>query len=727
MFWSKIWFFVIAVVAALAMSAALVMPRPAQRVQEQEVDPERVTIARASVEMLLRENARSWIDLASVFARVPAPQGQPSLKLDQVLEAASGQESISGPSHDTARNTLQYIMSQVSGAQKPEFAIALDDVGRVVARVGIDEKSWGDDISGYFLVRDALRGYLRDDLWYLNGKLYRVAAAPVIARASYGGRDDARTQTDRYVGAIVLGDEVDLPLAKALEERIGRCPQGDDGARRCEPHVAFFVKDETVAASDTTVIAKDIYEGFLAAKAAVVPGEDFKPPVPFLVKSGGTDYLVAVRQLPGEVGSQDGYYAVFAERSKAVGFVGTLKGANRQDIGFGQFPWIPLVLVFLLVTAGGLALMWWEADKPLRRLMIDSVALGKGDVPKLDEEKHRGRFGSVARSVNIALEKLTREARASRKDLGAVLGPAPDEGILGGGARSLPSPLGGGGGSPFAAPPPSDFSFEPAPQANPVPHAPMHLGPSVVGPVPSAPRGGSEPALPMGPGFNFDMPPPAPQAPPPMAASGRGAAPSLPPLPPIPALSSPASRAGGRPATSGLPPPLPSSVSMGGGGGPPPSPRLPTASIPVVRAPMPAVPALDDDILAPNLDDDMLSGSDDMAGLGSMGGMGKGGGGGGGRGDFGGATVVADPSEDLLRQSSVDGGDAAYFREVYDDFVELKRKCGEATDNLTYDKFSAKLRANRDALVAKYHCKAVKFQVYVKDGKAALKATPVKT
>jgi hypothetical protein len=63
---------------------------------------------------------------------------------------------------------------------------------------------------------------------------------------------------------------------------------------------------------------------------------------------------------------------------------------------------------------------------------------------------------------------------------------------------------------------------------------------------------------------------------------------------------------------------------------------------------------------------------------------------------------------------------------VYEDFIELKRKCGESTDSLTYEKFLVKLTQNRDQLIAKYACKAVKFQVYVKDGKAALKATPVK-
>jgi hypothetical protein len=95
--------------------------------------------------------------------------------------------------------------------------------------------------------------------------------------------------------------------------------------------------------------------------------------------------------------------------------------------------------------------------------------------------------------------------------------------------------------------------------------------------------------------------------------------------------------------------------------------------------------------------------------------------------DFGGETVVANPSEDLLQATiAAADGDAAYFREVFDDFVELKQKCGETTDGLTYEKFAGKLRGNREQLVKKYGCKSVTFQVYVKDGKAALKATPVK-
>ncbi len=67
-----------------------------------------------------------------------------------------------------------------------------------------------------------------------------------------------------------------------------------------------------------------------------------------------------------------------------------------------------------------------------------------------------------------------------------------------------------------------------------------------------------------------------------------------------------------------------------------------------------------------------------------------------------------------------------HFQSVYREFVATRERCGEPADGLTYDKFVAKLRKNKDQLVAKYACKSVKFQVYVKDGKAALKATPVR-
>jgi hypothetical protein len=67
-----------------------------------------------------------------------------------------------------------------------------------------------------------------------------------------------------------------------------------------------------------------------------------------------------------------------------------------------------------------------------------------------------------------------------------------------------------------------------------------------------------------------------------------------------------------------------------------------------------------------------------------------------------------------------------HFQEVFREFVLTRERCMEPSDGLTYDKFVQKLRKNKEQLMAKYACRTVKFQVYVKENKAALKATPVK-
>ncbi|WP_437830571.1 MXAN_5187 family protein [Sorangium sp. So ce1153] len=63
---------------------------------------------------------------------------------------------------------------------------------------------------------------------------------------------------------------------------------------------------------------------------------------------------------------------------------------------------------------------------------------------------------------------------------------------------------------------------------------------------------------------------------------------------------------------------------------------------------------------------------------------------------------------------------------VYEEFMSVKQQCGEPTNALTFEKFKGTLQRNKDALVARHNCSRVRFTVYVKDGKAALKASPVK-
>jgi len=68
----------------------------------------------------------------------------------------------------------------------------------------------------------------------------------------------------------------------------------------------------------------------------------------------------------------------------------------------------------------------------------------------------------------------------------------------------------------------------------------------------------------------------------------------------------------------------------------------------------------------------------------------------------------------------------AKYKELFQQFVATKKKCGEPYESLTFESFLKKIKANEAAVMQKTGCAAVTFRVYVKDGKAALKATPVK-
>jgi hypothetical protein len=95
------------------------------------------------------------------------------------------------------------------------------------------------------------------------------------------------------------------------------------------------------------------------------------------------------------------------------------------------------------------------------------------------------------------------------------------------------------------------------------------------------------------------------------------------------------------------------------------------------------------------------------------------------------STTVRPVDPNLLKASiaatlnTLVPGEEADFQAVFEEFLETKRRCGESTEGVTLDKFVGKLRQNREQLIERYACKTVKFQVYVKDGKAALKATPI--
>jgi hypothetical protein len=81
---------------------------------------------------------------------------------------------------------------------------------------------------------------------------------------------------------------------------------------------------------------------------------------------------------------------------------------------------------------------------------------------------------------------------------------------------------------------------------------------------------------------------------------------------------------------------------------------------------------------------------------------------------------VAPPQKDTIDP------DQEYFKRLFNQFVETKKTCDEPIKGLTLEKFVKRLQRNKAQLMERYKCRSVRFQVYVKNGKSALKATPIK-
>ncbi|HEY0484569.1 MAG TPA: MXAN_5187 family protein [Kofleriaceae bacterium] len=576
MFWSKIWLFVITLAAAAALTVALVLPWPAQRAQLRG-EAARLQTACSVIHILLADDARNRVELAGAFARSP--------EIMNALDTASGADRLDEARMKQVRDVGDTVMKAIQGNRKPDFAMLIDRRGRVVARVRLDDNDFGDIAAGRPLIDDALAGYLRDDVWAQNGTMYFVSAAPVVKQGA-------------YAGAVVLGHQVTNQLAQTLVKSL-------------DVDMGFHLGADGVAGSRTIAFDHAALQASLSKL-----GDDLASDCQLVrtvdVHAGADEYTVLVARLPGEAAAKQAYYSVLTRRPDALGFFGTLRAVKQDDLAFGNFPWVLVGAGFLIALGVGIGLMLLEVDRPLRRLAADAVRLAKGDAERLNEDSHGGKLGSIARSVNIHIDKLGRDARSARKDLDQMLGPAPagSLGTIDLLATPLPS-VRPGGPAPAVPPPPSEFRFHDS---------------------------GSQPA------YKPPPSPPRPGTPPPFRAV------------PAPAAAPPAAMFTPPPASSPLAPP----PAFG------------------QRPPL-------------NLDDDILGGGAAGSGSGEL-----------------------DPRVD------------PYFKQVFDQFVSMKKTCNEPVAGLVYERFAEKLVKNRDDLMIKTGCRAVRFTVYVKDGKAALKATPVK-
>jgi hypothetical protein len=596
MFLSKIWFILIALVCAIAATFALIAPRPFER-KLGALEGQRLDRAQYAAEQMFKVDAHKWIDHVGKLGR--------DAILAESLDAASRGSGESQVIHRTIQDRFRTLIPDLASGGIDSI-VAIDTKGRVIARVGEQEKEFGDFIGGAEIIADALRGYLSDDVWGVNGRLQRLAAAPVLSK-----------NRDRIVGAVYVSAETGPALVERLKKNL-------------DVDIALLLRGKVIASSRGPA-ELDALPEMLTRHAKEIETAKRTQPMPMTI--GKEELIVVAAPFPGQAGEQQAYYALIGQHPAQSNLAALFANTTSDDLKWGHFPWLQLGCAVIAMIVIGLFLQRLEVEAPLRRLRRELQKLASGDIHKIQDTSYGGNVGGLARDINAAIERFThaptQRSDIAGKDLNAILGPS------GGSTFDLPA-----ADSAFGSPPPPAFAPPPPPA------------------------------------FASPAPPP----PPPSFSA-----------PPIPSFAPP--------PTPSFAPPQPfnaASLGFGGGGGGGASAASEANDLPLPGATKPA-PSWGQSL--PNSAFDEPTRQENV-----------------------------NPDHDATRVVPYDADEEeeAHFRHIFDDFIAKKRDCGESTAGLTRDKFLQKLRDNKASLVSKHNCRTVRFSVYVKDGKAALKATPIR-
>jgi hypothetical protein len=605
---SRLWYLILALAVGGALAGAFLNKSAASREAEFQLE-EQLRRDHVEAELWQRLDARLRLDaLASIVV---------DSEVRQTLRSSSGRAGTPGTS---ARKRLSQKLDALNAKLeegKGELVFAIDAEGEVVATL---DKSDMDSVrlDKMPLVRDALRGFMRDDVWVYNGEVYRMAARPVFD----GGR---------YVGAVVHGMLIGDGLAKRLSAKLPNAT------------IVFFYRDRLIAShvgGAKAPSSAELKNGLASALAKMEGGEGS-------VEVGERTRAIAARIRGGAADAGVGY--MIGRRGSTVGLGGLFANTFKEDVA--SLPWLLVIGLPLLLLALGLALLYVEHDKGVAILRKTSESLSKAELDSLPAGQLRRHYRKIAENLNTALRAgvgfKEEAAKRSSVDLDHLLSSTRD------------SANAGYFGVSTEAPTARQVALDPAPASPTAAKTPQM--------APIAPREA--------------MPTETPKDNP---AGGSST---------LATTARPGRSSSSRSKRS------PSSW-----------PKRSTSSRNAVSATVrhsgePVMSDVNDPPTRPNAIVDSYSEHDDEAEE---------------------STQVKHVPQELIEASAPAArGEEAHFREVFEKFLATQKECGASATGLTFDKFVRKLHAARDQVMKRHNAPGVRFTVYVKEGRAALKASPV--
>ncbi len=430
---SRIWYIVLAALVGAGFATAYLVNAASQRHEMVQVS-DQLRRDRNELELWLRLDARSRLDAIAPLAAHAEVRG--------ALRAASGHE---GTIDETAKRRLRMKLRDLNRLLEEgrgDLLMLIDDEGEVVAELGAGMRGQDQKIDAMPLVADALRGYVRDDIWLHNGRIYRMGGRPVID----GGQ---------YVGALVHGVEVDDDLAQRLSKRL-------PGAA-----IGFFVGNRLVAIGGQAAIeiGRANLDGLLKeteAQGLIAPGKPTQP------QQLGDRAEVLFTLVTGTAAHASVGYVIARPHTNAG--AGLVDRVSKEDVA--HLPWLLIAGLPLILALLGIALMHLERDKPMNRLLQFSDSLSKGQMRGLPASDFRNKHRRLAEHINIALERgvgvfsETPPPRAIPLDevLGAVQKSRGKSGEYVGFVTELPPPMAPSEPSRPKGPPPPPPGATPSPK-----------------------------------------------------------------------------------------------------------------------------------------------------------------------------------------------------------------------------------------------------------------------
>jgi hypothetical protein len=447
---SRFWYLFLAVSAAAALAAALLGRGIVNRLSDKQV-ADQLRRDRTELEAMLQLEARSRLDRIS-FIMVDS-------KVGAILKRAAGIDDVSKlyklntELKQLLKGHVERIIEATPGSDSPQdkrnrvtptIGFAVDARGRIIAQMGpMAANPPGSSLADYPLVKRALQGYVRDDVWLYDRKVYRMAARPVFS-------------TGQYVGAVLHGYRYDPPFVQMLSKHLG-------GAS-----VTFFYGTQ-VMGTYTPTDREDAptHAQMVAPLREVFNDEKFKSGKrtdPVQLEGGG---LAVYSLLTGSAAASQVGYVIARPRQHLSSPMEMFEGATEDDVK--GLPIAFLVGGAVVAFLFGLLFIYLERDRNFKQILDKTAEIARDERDRLIITEWRGSYRKLADVINQAIdrevEKAAEMAPSSRKkvDLDEILGPTPE-------AEGADSFFGFAGDKPAGGPdlvPPPPATEAPVPAAPP--------------------------------------------------------------------------------------------------------------------------------------------------------------------------------------------------------------------------------------------------------------------